>query len=214
MVLPLHDTGRIKTGNALRLDWLEVCPPPKPASAVEEDLGGPTGRLALDAAPEPDGETYICGNPPYSGSAKQSAPQKADMEALFAKVSPVWKSLDYVAGWFLKAADYSKTARSSAAFVSTNSICQGEVASIIWPLLYQAEQSIAFAYTSFKWANLAAHNAGVTVVIVGLTSERNFNRKLYACDDAGSTELRIVKNINPYRVSGNDICVSALCARR
>lgn len=144
------------------------------------------------------------------GALSSRQPKRPTWSCFSLRVSSVWKSLDYVAGWFLKAAFYAKDVRSNAAFVSTNSICQGEVASIIWPLLYEAGQSIAFAYTSFKWANLAAHNAGVTVAIVGLTSERNINRRLYACDDAGATEARVVKNINPYLVSGNDIFVSAL----
>ncbi|MGV8617689.1 DNA methyltransferase, partial [Pseudomonas aeruginosa] len=71
------------------------------------------------------GETYICGNPPYLGSTWQNDEQKSDLEAVFGKRAKNWKSLDYVAGWFMKAADYGVHTQSTAAFVSTNSICQG-----------------------------------------------------------------------------------------
>ena len=134
MVLPLHDTGRIKTGNALRLDWLEVCPPPKASSAVEEDLGGPTGRLTLEAAAEPDAETYICGNPPYKGHSQQTESMKSDLGLVLSRFTKSWKSLDYISGWFYKASAYSSQFGAKVGLVSTNSVCQGqqELAPEIW----------------------------------------------------------------------------------
>src|SRR5690606_31109705 len=117
------------------------------------------------------GETYICGNPPYLGSTWQTAEQKADIEAIFGRRTKNWKSLDYVAGWFMKAADYGMHARSTAAFVATNSICQGAQVPILWQLIFASGQQIVFAHTSFKWSNLASHNAGVTVVIVAISSD-------------------------------------------
>lgn len=168
-VLPLNDTGRIVTGNALRLDWLEVCPPPEKPGAVEKDLGGPTGRLALDAK-EPEVETYICGNPPYLGSKWQTDEHKSDLKTIFDGRTNSWKSLDYVAGWIMKAGDYGTHTNAVAALVSTNSICQGVQVPILWPLIFNTGHKIQFAYTSFKWSNLASNNAGVTVVIVGISN--------------------------------------------
>lgn len=210
-VLPLHDTGRITTGNALREDWLEVCPPPKAVSVVEEDLGGPTGRLALDRNGQ-EIETYICGNPPYLGSTWQSNPQKEELQGIFGSKTKTWKSLDYVTGWFMKAANYGTRTSAAAAFVSTNSICQGQQVPILWPLIFQTGHEIAFAHTSFKWANLASNKAGVTVVIVGISSRSARVRHLFSIDDDGTTIVKEVENINAYLVSGKSIEVQG--ARR
>ncbi len=86
--------------------------------------------------------------------------KKNDLKAIFEKRTTNWKSLDYVAGWFMKAVDYGSQTNSSAAFVSTNSICQGRQVETLWSLIFAAKHEISFAYTSFKWANLASHNAG------------------------------------------------------
>ena len=208
MVLPLHDTGRIKTGNALRVDWQEVCPPPQAAKIVEEDLGGQTGRLALDAAAEPDYETYICGNPPYLGSTWHTEGHKNDLNALFAHRSDTWKSLDYVSGWFMKAADSLRANNYAFAFVSTNSICQGQQVAYLWPLLLATGARISFAHTSFKWANLASNNAGVVVIIVGMARDYRGQRKLYATDVNGHVSEILADNINPYLVPSRDVIVT------
>lgn len=211
-VLPLHDTGKVVTGNALRMDWLEVCPPPKMTSAVEEDLGGLTGRLALDAAKDAEVETYTCGNPPYVGSTWQTAGQKSDLQSVFAQRTKYWKSLDYVAGWFIKATDYSQLVSGCSAFVSTNSICQGEQVPILWPLIFAAERKIKFAHTSFKWANLASHKAGVTVIVVGLSKNSCRGARLYFTnDDVEPVEsiVREVDNINAYLVPARNVIVDA-----
>ncbi|CCD86201.1 putative DNA methylase [Bradyrhizobium sp. ORS 285] len=201
MVLPLHDTGRIKTGNALRENWSEVCPPHKPASAIEEDLGSPIGRLASDAPAEPEGETYVCGNPPYLGGKKQDRDQKADIATVFRGRSDQYKNLDYVCAFFLKSADYLSIATRSA-LVTTNSICQGTHVPTFWPLIQKANCEIAFCYEPFKWANNAQNNAGVSCTIIGL-------RKRTAAPKAILSEgiRRLVSNINFYLLDGANVIV-------
>lgn len=209
MVLPLHKTGQIAVGNALLLDWLEVCPPAGPTLVGEQDLAGPTGRLALGEGGLREGsaiETYICGNPPYLGSTWQSDQQKDELKAVFGARTTHWKSLDYVAAWFLKAADYSTVATSSSAFVSTNSICQGQQVPILWPLIFDTGRVIAFAHNSFKWANLASHNAGVTVVIIGLSDKTGVAR-LFSVSDAGEMNVKVASHINGYLIDGPDIVI-------
>jgi hypothetical protein len=125
------------------------------------------------------GETYICGNPPYLGSKWQTAEHKSDLGSIFGTRTKNWKSLDYVAGWFIKAADYGRHTNTVTALVATNSICQGQQVPILWPLIFQTRHEITFAYTSFKWSNLASHNAGVTVVIVGLSNHAGKVRRLF-----------------------------------
>lgn len=193
MVLPLHDTGRIKTGNALRENWLEVCPPPKAASIIEEDLGGPTGRLALDASPEPDGETYVCGNPPYLGAKKKSLYQIEDME--LAGLSDA-KLLDYVAAFITKALPLVRDHRYAVALVSTSSICQGEQVALLWPKVLAAAH-MSFAYRPFKWANSAANNAGVWCTIVGLQADRPVSRLLF-----DESSVKVCAELSPYLIAG------------
>jgi len=204
-ILPLHQTGNIRCGNALRVDWLEVCPPPQP-TLEEQDLAGGTGRLALDSEAE-DWETYICGNPPYLGFTWQSPTQKSDMKSLFDTRAKGWKSLDYVSGWFLKASDYGTHCQSRSAFVATNSICQGEQVPILWTLIAENRRHIFFAHTSFPWSNLASNNAGVTVVVVGLAADENRQKMLFELDDNGETISREVSEINAYLVPSRQIIV-------
>ena len=205
LVLPLHATGNIVTGNALRIDWEEVCPPV--AVAVEEhDLGGPTGRLALEGGGE-EWETYICGNPPYLGSTWQTKEQKRELEAAFRGRARNWKSLDYVSGWFMKAGDYGRATLCHFAFVSTNSICQGQQVPVLWPVLFQQGYVIRFARTSFKWANLASHNAGVTVAVICLAPSASDPRVLYTEQVSGRPSSQVVANINAYLAPGSDVIV-------
>lgn len=206
--LPLNSQNWITCANALRVDWLTICPPTgTEVKAQGTDLfETPFDQPQIDFQNE-GGETYICGNPPYVGSTWQSASQKDDMKVVFAGRTKNWKSLDYVAGWFLKAADYAKHTHAASAFVSTNSIAQGQQVPILWPLIFAAGRKIAFAYTSFKWANLANHNAGVTVVIIGLTSKGERQPVLYDVDANGTTIARKVTNINAYLVSAANVIV-------
>lgn len=206
--LPLDSENWITCGNALRLDWLSICPPTGTSVRL---VGDDLFETPLDQ-PEIDfenagGETYICGNPPYLGSTWQTEAQKDDLRSIFAGRTRSWKSLDYVAGWFMKAADYGRSANVTTAFVATNSICQGQHVPIFWPLLFAQECQIAFAHTSFKWANLAAHNAGVTVVVVGISNRPFHPRSLFELSDEGETIERQCEHINAYLVAGPDVVV-------
>lgn len=208
--LPLAAENWIICGNALRLDWLSICPPTGTGvKLVADDLfGTPLNQTEIDFENE-GGETYICGNPPYLGSTWQTNEQKADLEAIFAKRTRNWKSLDYVAGWFMKAADYGTRTKASAAFVSTNSICQGQQVPILWPVIFATGHKIFFAYTSFKWANLASYNAGVTVVIVGLSSQKKASGRLYSVTNSKNdvVDVKEVEHINAYLVPGRNVVV-------
>lgn len=203
MVLPLHKTGQITVGNALRLDWMEVCPPVGATMVEEQDLAGPTGRLALEEHPmgESGGvETYICGNPPYVGDKFQSETQKADLAFVAAGMKNA-KAVDYIAGWFWKASRYIQHG-GSFAFVSTNSVCQGVQVPIIWPPIFQNGQAIAFAYQGFYWSNSASKNANVICVIVGISSAPPQHKLLFSED-----QVKRASNINAYLIDGPAVIV-------
>jgi hypothetical protein len=201
--LPLDSQNWITCGNALRIDWLSVCPPTGTGIKLAGDdlFNTPLNQAQIDFENE-GGETYICGNPPYVGSTWQSAEQKDDLKAIFDHRCKSWKSLDYVAGWFMKAADYGTHTPTAAAFVSTNSICQGQQVAILWPLVFDKGYKIAFAHTSFKWANLASHNAGVTVVIVAINNQGVKTKRLFSLTDDGLSLEKQVEYINAYLVPG------------
>ncbi len=207
-VLPLDKDNWITCANALHMDWSQICPPTGTGvRLVAEDLfRTPLNQSEIDFENE-GGETYICGNPPYLGSTWQSAAQKADLKHVFQDRVKQWKSLDYVAGWFIKAADYMRTTPAASAFVTTNSLNQGQQAAILWPAIFAAGQEIDFAHTSFKWANLAKHNAGVTVAIVGLSNHPGPIRRLYSIGRDGETVRREAKSINAYLVAGPNVIV-------
>ena len=178
--LPLKPSGHIVCGNACRLDWDAVCP-----------------HTSSD-------EVYIMGNPPYLGSSLQDSEQKEDMKIAIGDICKGYKKLDYIAVWFIKAAEYCKQSDASYAFVSTNSISQGEQVALLWPIIFNNGLEIKFAYTSFKWSNNAKSNAAVTVVIIGVGNKsKNTKKKLF------SDTIRIVENINPYLNSGADLIVKA-----
>lgn len=201
--LPLDAQNWITCGNALRLDWLSICPPTGTGVKLQADdlFGMPTDQAQINFENE-GGETYICGNPPYLGSKWQSDEQKAELKAIFDGRVTSWKSLDYVSGWFMKAADYGTKTTTTAAFVSTNSICQGLQVPILWPAIFDTGHEIVFAHTSFKWANLASNNAGVTVAIVGIGIKPKTSRRLFSVSDDGSVVERQVGYINAYLVAG------------
>jgi hypothetical protein len=208
--LPLKADNWITCGNALRLDWLSLCPPTGTGVKVQRedlDLWGETRDEAEIEFENEGGETYICGNPPYLGSTWQSPEQKDDLKQIFNGRTKTWKSLDYVAGWFMKAADYGTRTNAAAAFVSTNSICQGQQVPILWPLIFETGHEINFAHTSFKWANLASHNAGVTVAIVGISNHAGKVRYLFSVEDDGKTVVKEADNINAYLVTGSNVVV-------
>ncbi|PWK28944.1 type II restriction/modification system DNA methylase subunit YeeA [Arcicella aurantiaca] len=176
--LPLKATGNIVHGNATRLDWEVVCP------KKEQD------------------EIYILGNPPYLGSSMQSAEQKEDMALVFKGIKD-YKNLDYIACWFLKGAKFIQNQNAQFAFVSTNSICQGEQVALLWPHIFNRNLEIGFAHTSFKWNNNAKANAAVIVVIVSIKPTALNKTKLII----NSINKIIVDNINPYLTKGRSTFV-------
>ncbi|HEL1619099.1 TPA: class I SAM-dependent DNA methyltransferase [Streptococcus suis] len=178
--LPLRDAGNITQGNALRLDWDRVVPH------------------------APTDEIYLIGNPPYIGSSLQSKEQKEDIKAVSLGNRKASK-MDYVAGWFYKGVSFINTADAKLAFVTTNSIFQGEQVAVIWPTLLD-RMEFEFAYTSFKWGNSAANNAGVTVAIVGISNQSNVNEERYIYDE--NLIRQTAKHITPYLTEGDDIIVS------
>ena len=203
--LPLRSENWITCGNALRLDWLSICPPTGTGVKVVSDdlLQTPLDQTESDFQNE-GGETYICGNPPYKGRNKQSDFEKADTAFVFSSYKGSFSSLDYVANWFLKSAQYLKATSGAVALVATNSVCQGEQVALLWPLVFEIGLHIHFAHTSFKWSNLATNKAGVTVIVVGLTSKKTEQPTLYT-----DNEARRVASIGPYLVPNSLVFVSA-----
>ena len=196
--LPLRNENWITCGNALRLDWLSICPPTGTGVKVKADdlFSSPLDQAEIDFENE-GGETYICGNPPYKGSQTQTKEQKADLANVFEPHGTSAKHLDYVCGWFMKAAEYGRT----------NSICQGRQVETLWSLIFATGHAIAFAHSSFKWANLASYNAGVTVVIVGISNYVGRTRLLYSDTGDAGTTIKAVENINAYLVPAQNIIV-------
>ena len=209
--LPLDNQNWITCGNALRLDWLSICPPTGTAVKMQGDdlFSTPLDQAEIDFENE-GGETYICGNPPYLGFTWQDANQKDELRTVFEHRIKGWKSLDYVAGWFMKAAEYGLHTNCVAAFVTTNSICQGEQVPLLWPVVFATGHEIAFAHTSFKWANLASYNAGVTVAIIGISRDISAGRRLFSLTADGETVAREAANINAYLVAGPDVIVQSV----
>ena len=180
-VLPLDSQNWITCGNALRLDWLRVCPPTGTGvKLVGDDLfNTPLDQAEIDFENE-GGETYICGNPPYKGSKWQTTEQKSDLANAWWKHPELAKTTDFVTGWFARFLDYlGQVPDSVAAFVATNSVCQGQQATEIWPVAFSRGCEIRFAHVSFKWTNLASKNAGVSVVVLGLGSKSSEAKSLY-----------------------------------
>ncbi len=206
--LPLSSDNWITCGNALRLDWLQLMDVYSTGVKLTADdlFDTPLEQAQIDFENEV-GETYICGNPPYLGSTWQSKEQKEDLKRIFDGRTKSWKSLDYVAGWFMKAADYGVHTPTVSAFVSTNSICQGQQVPILWPLIFETGHEIAFAHTSFKWANLASHNAGVTVAIVAISNHPGLARKLFSLSKTGETVEKQTNNINSYLTAAPNVIV-------
>jgi hypothetical protein len=166
---PIADSGIIKVGNALRVDWNEFF------------------------NPDDGGEMYIIGNPPYVGSTYQTPDQKEDMRIVFDGRIPAYGMLDYVACWFMKAADHSRAFGTGAAFVATNSICQGSQVPLLWPAVLKNDLEIWFAYRSFPWRNSAKKNAGVTCAIIGIDQRKNNIKTIFDGD-----QRIAAKRINGY----------------
>lgn len=178
--LPLKHSGNIVCGNACRLDWNTVCP-----HAAED-------------------EVYIMGNPPYLGSKLQDAGQKEDMKIALYDVKDK-KGVDYIAAWFWKGAKYVKDTKAKYAFVTTNSISQGEQVAMLWRPIFDLGLEISFARTSFRWSNNAKYNAAVTVAIIGVESKSMKLKRLY-CEN--EQQARNVSNINPYLIASDNLIVA------
>lgn len=202
--LPLDAQNWIVSGNALRLDWLGICPPTGTGvTLLADDLfQTPLDQAQIDFENE-GGETYICGNPPYKGSQEQSKEQKVDLEVAFSGRIKSTKSADYVSGWFILARDYIQKTGARAAFVTTNSINQGRQVSLLWPAILSHDVEIAFARPSFQWSNLASKKAVVTVSIVGLACKSNKAKLVFDGDTAKSAAF-----IGPYLVPDQAVIVS------
>ena len=178
--LPLRQSGHITHGNACRVDWNTACPH------------------------RPEDEVYIMGNPPYMGARLQDESQKADMAFAMQNIRN-YNNLDYITCWVYYGAKYIRNTKSRCAFVSTNSICQGEQVNLLWTPILKMDIEIQFAYTSFKWSNNAKYNAGVYCIIVGLADKAYIkNKKIY-------TENNIINatNISPYLVNANNTIVKS-----
>lgn len=181
--LPLTESPHIKEGNALTINWEEIVP--------RENL------------------SYILGNPPFISKQDRDANQKSDMELVFGKLKGAVE-LDYVTAWYEKAAEYMQGTDIKTAFVSTNSIVQGEQVGILWPELFQQGVKIFFAHRTFKWSNEAPGKAAVFCVIIGFGLHEPEHRYLFDYEDpAGEPHILEAKNINPYLVDAPDIVVTA-----
>jgi len=180
--LPLRKSPTIVCGNALRLDWTKILPP--------------------------DQCSHVLGNPPFVGKQFATAEQKADMEAVCAKVMG-GGVLDYVTGWYFKAAAYITGTNIVVTFVSTNSISQGEQVGILWNELFtRYHLKIHFAHRTFPWESEARGKAHVHVVIIGFAGFDTTNKRIYDYENGGEkVSVTGARNISPYLVEGSDIVV-------
>ena len=202
--LPLESNNWITHGNALELDWLSVCPPTGAVVKHRSDdlFSTPLDQTEIDFENE-GGETYICGNPPYYGSRKQSKEQKAHIKSLAGNEIKKWKSLDYVAGWFIKAKDFISRESATYAFVATSSNCEGLQVPVLWKYLLSDGDEIIFAWRPFKWSNLASQNAGVTVNIVGVAKAGwKGEKKIF-----DGNHVRVTDSISPYILPTSNIFI-------
>jgi hypothetical protein len=200
--LPLDAMNWITCGNALRLDWLSICPPTGSGVkfAADDLFHTPLDQAQIDFQNE-GGETYICGNPPYLGYNRQSTEQKEDLKNIFESKTKNWRSLDYISGWFGKYAEIAALG-FEAAFVATNSICQGEHAAILWPIIFAKKIEIFFAVPNFRWTNNAANNAVVTVSIIGLSCNYGGQKQIFS-----ESHRRHVSRINQYLIEGDQVAM-------
>ena len=175
--LPLKNITQIVCGNACRLDWNTICP-----------------HTA-------DEEVFVFGNPPYLGTKWQEDKQKEDVDIVMPD-NPTRRTLDYISCWFVLGANFIHSTKAKYAFVSTNSICQGEQVAALWPIVSKRGVSIEFCHTSFKWENNAKYNAGVTCVIIGLANTDNIKEKFIY-----SQNKTKANNINFYLLDAPNVFV-------
>lgn len=176
---PLTNYPNIVEGNALRLNWEDIVP--------KNELN------------------YIMGNPPFVGARLMSKDQRRDMNNIFNDLKNAG-NLDYVTAWFKKASEYIQLTKVQCAFVSTSSISEGEMVSIIWPNIFDDGIKIDFACTPFKWNSESKEAANVYCVIIGFSSINNEKRKIIY--DNGHN--KIVKNINAYLMDAPNIIINRI----
>lgn len=202
--LPLDSENWITCGNALRLDWLSVCPPTGASvQQKSEDFFSSSPTLRAIEFENEGGETFICGNPPYLGRRNQSKEQKLEIKEVLGQRTKSSASLDYVFCWIEKAAQYVEKSGDQFAFVTTNSVSQGTQIPIYWPHLFAKGLEINFAHRSFSWSNNASKNAGVTCVIIGIGP--SIKRKVIFDGE----QKQEVAHINPYLLSSDVRVVTA-----
>lgn len=182
--LPLKKSANIVHANSLEIPWEDVI--------------------------SSDKLTYILGNPPFIGSKLLNTNQRKEMETIFSDVKN-GKVLDYVTAWYLKASKYIQNTKIKVAFVSTNSISQGEQVGILWKELFSNYGiKIHFAHQTFNWSNEAKSNAAVHVVIVGFASFDTTNKRIFEYENIKSdAHEKSAKNINPYLVEGDDLIIES-----
>jgi hypothetical protein len=180
--LPLKKAAKIVHGDALETDWENV--------VSKNDL------------------SFILGNPPFIGSKIMKQNQRDQIVKQFENADGSGV-MDYVTGWYIKAAKFIQGTKIKVAFVSTNSIVQGEQTSILWgQMLNKYKIKIHFAHRTFKWSNEAKGNAAVYCVIVGFANYDNANKSIFEYEDIKGEAHEIkAKNINPYLVDAKDIFV-------
>ena len=178
-ILPLKESGKITHANAATMDWELACP------KNEGD------------------EIYIIGNPPYLGSRYQKDEHRNDIEIVL-KGFGSYKKLDYITIWLYKGTKYIQGINAQLAFVSTNSVCQGEQVSLLWPKILKENIEIGFAHQSFKWINNAKGNAGVTVIIVGLRNVSTRQKFLF-----NNNIRKEAKNINAYLTDSSNVFINS-----
>jgi hypothetical protein len=178
--IPLKSTPHIQHGNALRVDWNDVLPAQRCS--------------------------YVLGNPPFLGKTYQSKEQKADLAVVMQGIHGAG-DLDFVCGWYVLAAQYLQgQAGTQAAFVSTNSITQGEQVAVLWGEMQRLGMHINFAHRTFQWSNEASGNAAVHCVIVGFGHDSRAVKNIYEYEDIkGQPHAVIAKRINAYLVDAPDV---------
>jgi hypothetical protein len=177
--LPLKTIDNICNDNALRIDWDKLC------------------------KRDHKSNIYVIGNPPYLGYKGRNQDQNKDLENIFRDIGQV-KRIDYIGCWFKLATDYSfNFSNIKFAFVSTNSITQGEQVNFLWPYILNKNLEIFFAYQTFNWTNNAKGKAGVSCVIIGLRNLENKQKTLF-----NEANIIKVKNINPYLLEGKNIILT------
>uniref|UniRef100_UPI002FDDEDF8 DNA methyltransferase n=1 Tax=Limnohabitans sp. TaxID=1907725 RepID=UPI002FDDEDF8 len=180
--IPLKSTPHIQNANALRLEWSEVLPAERCS--------------------------YVLGNPPFLGKTYQSKEQKADLAAVMHGIHGAG-DLDFVCGWYVLAAQYMKSTGTQAAFVSTNSITQGEQVAVLWGEMQRLGMHIHFAHRTFQWSNEASGKAAVHCVIVGFGPEDQAVKTIYEYEDIkGLPHAVPVKRINAYLVDAPDVLLN------